>query len=246
MSQNMIDEETVAQRGNPSFVWREGQMRRFDMIRQAVALEGKRVLDVGCGMGMYTGAFAQHSGHVVGVEVEADRARAAYQQVPRVAQAVGEALPYVADSFDVVFSHEVLEHVHEDRLCAEEMVRVTRPGGHIVIFVPNRLYFLETHGIYWRGVYHFGNKPLVNWLPNGLRNRFAPHVRAYTGRSLKRLFAGLPVELRVHTQIYPGYDNIVARRPGLGRMLQTITYTLERTPLRAMGLSHFLVLQVTS
>ena len=246
MSHDMIDEETVAQRGNPSFVWREGQTRRFNMIHQAVAMEGKRVLDVGCGMGMYTGAFAQHSEHVVGVEVEADRARAAYQQVPRVTQAVGEALPYVADSFDVVFSHEVLEHVHDDRLCVEEMVRVTRPGGYIVIFVPNRLYFMETHGIYWRGVYHFGNKPLVNWLPNGLRDRLAPHVRAYTGRSLKRLFAGLPVELRVHTQIYPGYDNIVARRRGLGRMLQTITYTLERTPLRAMGLSHFLVLQVTS
>ncbi len=246
MSYDRIDKETVAERGNPSFVWRAGQTRRYDMIFQALALEGKRILDVGCGMGMYTGAFAQHSEHVVGVEVEADRARAAYQQVPRIAQAVGEALPYVAKSFDVVFSHEVLEHVSDDRRCAEEMVRVTRPGGHIVIFVPNRLYFLETHGIYWRGVYHFGNKPLVNWLPNGLRNRLAPHVRAYTGRSLKRLFLDLPVCVRVHTQIYPGYDNVVARRPGLGHMLQRITYTLERTPLRALGLSHFLVLQVAS
>jgi SAM-dependent methyltransferase len=244
MSHNTMHEEIAARRGNPSFVWRAGQVRRLDMIFQALALEGKRVLDIGCGVGMYTGAFAQHSEHVVGVEVEAERARAAYEQVPRIAQAVGEALPYVTNSFDVVFSHEVLEHVHEDRLCAAEMVRVTRPGGHIVIFVPNRLYFLETHGIYWRGVYHFGNKPLVNWLPNALRNRLAPHVRAYRGRDLKGLFTGLPIQVRVHTQIYPGYDNIVARRPRLGRLLQGITYTLERTPLRAMGLSHFLVLEV--
>jgi SAM-dependent methyltransferase len=244
MSHDRVD-ETTAWRGNPSFVWREGQTRRFDMVCQALALQGKRVLDMGCGVGMYTGAFAQHSEHVVGVEVEADRARAAYEQVPRIAQAVGEALPYAAGSFDVVFSHEVLEHVREDRLCAAEMVRVTRPGGHIVIFVPNRFYFMETHGIYWRGVYHFGNKPLVNWLPNGLRNRFAPHVRAYTGRALKRLFAGLPVKVQVHTQVFAGYDNILARRPRLGRLLRDITYTLERTPLRAMGLSHFLVLRVT-
>jgi SAM-dependent methyltransferase len=236
----------AALRGNPSFVWREGQIRRLEMVCRAVPLEGKRVLDMGCGVGMYTGAFARYSKHVVGVEVEADRARAAYEQVPRIAQAVGEALPYVTHSFDVVFSHEVLEHVREDRLCAEEMVRITRPGGHIVIFVPNRLYFLETHGIYWQGVYRFGNIPLVNWLPNRLRNRLAPHVRAYTSRGLRRLFAGLPVKVRIHTQIYPGYDNIVARRPRLGRMLQTLTYSLERTPLQAIGLSHFLVLEVTS
>jgi hypothetical protein len=45
----------------------------------------------------------------------------------------------------------------------------------------------------------------------------------------------------VHTQIYPGYDNIVARQPQLGRLLRALTYALEATPLRAFGLSHFLV-----
>jgi SAM-dependent methyltransferase len=153
-------------------------------------------------------------------------------------------LPFAADTFDVVFSHEVLEHVADDRLCAREMVRVTRPGGRIVIFVPNRAYFFETHGLYWRGVYHFGNKPLINWLPNVLRNRLAPHVRAYTGRGLRRLFADLPVRVVVHTQIYPGYDNIVARLPRLGQLLQWVTYALEKTPFRVFGLSHFLVLEV--
>jgi SAM-dependent methyltransferase len=153
-------------------------------------------------------------------------------------------LPFADNTFDVVFSHEVLEHVADDRLCARELVRVARPGGQIVIFVPNRAYFFETHGIYWRGVYHFGNKPLINWLPEVLRNRLAPHVRAYTGRGLRRLFAGLPVHVVAHTQIFPGYDNIVARLPRVGRFLQRMTYALEKTPLRFFGLSHFLVLEV--
>jgi SAM-dependent methyltransferase len=161
-----------------------------------------------------------------------------------VIQAQGEELPFPSNTFDIVHSHEVLEHVTDDRRTVCEMVRVARPGGRIVIFVPNRLYAFETHGIYWRGTYHFGNKPFVNWLPTPLRNRLAPHVRAYTRRDLQHLFRGLPVRTIVDTQVYPGYDNIVARKPRLGRLLRRLTYTLEKTPLRIFGLSHFLVLQI--
>jgi len=236
--------EQAALRGNPSFVWRAGQERRLAMMRRYAPLEGRRVLDVGCGMGMYTSAFLRYTPYVFGVEIEADRVLEARTRTRGIARAVGETLPFVDNTFDVIFSHEVLEHVADDRLCAREMVRVVRPGGQIVIFVPNRAYFFETHGIYWRGVYHFGNKPLVNWLPDALRNRLAPHVRAYTGRDLRRLFADLPVRVVVHTQIYPGYDNIVARIPRVGRFLQQMTYALEKTPLRFFGLSHFLVLEV--
>jgi SAM-dependent methyltransferase len=237
--------EDAALRGNPSFVWRAGQERRLALIRQTIPLEGQRVLDVGCGIGMYTSAFLRYTPHVTGVEIEIERAVEARHRAQGVTQAVGEALPFEDRSFDVVFSHEVLEHVRDDRRCAAEMVRVTQPGGHIIIFVPNRLYPFETHGIYWRGRYYFGNKPLVNWLPNRLRNRLAPHVRAYTRGGIRGLFANLPVRTVTHTQIYPGYDNIVARRPRLGQWMRSVTYGLERTPLRTMGLSHFLVLQVS-
>lgn len=236
--------EQAALRGNPSFVWRAGQERRLALTRRYAPLEGRRVLDVGCGMGMYTSAFLRYTPHVFGVEIEADRAREARTRTQGVVRSVGESLPFADNTFDVVFSHEVLEHVADDHLCARELVRVARPGGRVVIFVPNRAYFFETHGIYWHGVYHFGNKPLVNWLPDALRNRLAPHVRAYTGRAIRRLFAGLPIRVLVHTQIYPGYDNIVARLPRLGHFIQWITYALEKTPFRCLGLSHFLVLEV--
>jgi len=122
-------------------------------------------------------------------------------------------------------------------------VRVTQSGGRIIIFVPNRLYPFETHGIFWRGRYHFGNAPFVNWLPTPLRDRLVPHVRAYTIRELRRLFNGLPVKVLHHTQVFPGYDNIIARAPSLGRMLRIITYALEHTPLRIFGLSHLLVVE---
>jgi SAM-dependent methyltransferase len=221
-----------------------------------VKLPDQRVLDVGCGVGMYTAAFLRETPHVFGVEIERERALDARERTAGMVQAPGERLPFPDATFDVVFSHEVLEHVADDRACVAEMVRVTRgpeagvppdaegrPGGRIVVFAPNRLYPFETHGVFWRGCYHFGNVPLVNWLPTPLRDRLAPHVRAYTAGDLRRLFTGLPVRVVHHTQVFPGYDNIVARTPALGRALRTVTYALERTPLRAFGLSHLLVVE---
>jgi SAM-dependent methyltransferase len=211
------------------------------MVRRWAKLENRCVLDVGCGVGMYTAAFRRETPHVFGVEIERERAIEARERTGGVVEAVGEQLPFPDATFDLVFSHEVLEHVTDDRVCVQEMVRVTRPGGRLVVFVPNRLYFFETHGVFWRGEYHFGNVPLVNWLPTALRDRLAPHVRAYTAAGMRRIFRGLPVRIIHHTQIFPGYDNIVARAPALGRALRSITYALERTPLRHFGLSHLLV-----
>jgi SAM-dependent methyltransferase len=217
------------------------------MIREAAGdrLAGGHALDVGCGVGAYMHAFGQSTPHVFGVEIEGDRAREAFTH-GAVAQSPAEALPFADGVFDLVLSHEVVEHVADDRASAAEMVRVLKPGGRLVLFCPNRLYPFETHGHYLRGRYHFGNTPLVNYLPNRLRNRLAPHVRAYTAGDVRALFEGLPARIITHTQIYPGYDNILARRPGLGLLLRRVTYGLERTPLRAFGLSHFLVAEKTS
>lgn len=229
------------ERGNPSFVWRAGQERRLDLVRQHVPLRGRRVLDAGCGMGMYVAAFLREGAEVFGIEIEGDRAHAARQVSPHIAVASAEALPLAGGSFDLVFSHEVLEHVEKDREAVREAARVLRPGGHLVVYVPNRWYPFETHGIEWRGKYHFGNIPLVNYLPARWRDRLCPHARAYTGRQIRRLFAGAPLDIVAHTQIYPGFDNIVARRPLLGRLLRRLFYLLERSPLRILGLSHFVV-----
>jgi hypothetical protein len=46
-----------------------------------------------------------------------------------------------------------------------------------------------------------------------------------------------------HGIIYPGFDNVVASRPAAGRALRRLLYALERTPMQAFGISHFLVLE---
>lgn len=244
-SRQETEQTTAALRGHPSYVWREGQERRLQMVRRWASIDGCRLLDVGCGLGMYTEAFGRYTPYVYGVEIEAQRAREAWQRgrARGITVSPGEGLPFADGSFDVVFNHEVLEHVVDDALAVAEMVRVCRTGGRVVSFCPNRWYPFETHGCYWRGRYSFGNKPFVNYLPDSMRDRLVPHVRAYTGHSLWRLFADQPVRLIYHTRIYAGYDNIVARWPRVGNLLRRGSYTLERTPLQVLGLSHFLVVE---
>jgi SAM-dependent methyltransferase len=229
--------------GHPSYVWRFGQDRRLDLMRRQAPLDGRRILDVGCGLGMYVRRFRAFSDEVYGVDVDPDKVAQASRELPNLQVAPAETLPFPAGRFDVVLLHEVLEHVTDDRAALAEALRVTGAGGRVLVFVPNRGYPFETHGWYWRGRYRFGNIPLINYLPNHWRNRLAPHVRVYTSRDLRRLAAGLPGHIVHHTQIYPGFDNLIARRPRLGAALRRLLYALESSPLRAFGLSHFMVIE---
>lgn len=227
--------------GHPSYVWRAGQERRLDLIRRWARVQGADVLVDGAGVGMYSQHLAAAGARVASIDIDHASMVIASQTVNNCVVAACEALPFASGSFDTVFSHEVLEHVRDDAVTLREAARVLRPGGRLVLFTPNRLYPFETHGHYWRGTYHFGNTPLINWLPDALRDRLAPHVRAYTRGDLRRLLAPLPLRLLCFTQVYPGYDNIIYRFQRLGRLVRAATYTLENTPLRAFGLSHFLV-----
>ncbi len=242
--------EKAALRGRPSLVWRAGQERRLKMILEAAeGRERGRVLDNGCGIGAYLEHLTPLAERAFGLERDLEHAVGARAVCSDVISARGEQLPFPDGVFDLVVSHEVLEHVNDDRFALQEIVRTLRrpaegvPGGRLVLFVPNRGYPFETHGIYWRGTYRFGNKPFVNYLPMALRNRLAPHVRVYTAGQLGKLVADLPVRIVRRTIIYGAYDNLIARSPAFGRLLRSILQAFERTPLRAFGLSHFWVLE---
>lgn len=235
--------EKAAERGEPGYVWRAGQERRLAMIRRWINLEGAVILDNGCGLGTYLDHFAPYTAHRFGLEIEHDRAVKALPTACGIVQAAGERLPFADATFDFVFSNEVIEHVTDDRQAVKEMVRVVKGHGRVLIFCPNRWYPVEQHGIYWRGQYKFGNIPLVNYLPNPLRDKLAPHVRTYSKGSLLKLLAGLPVNIIHHSRIFGGYDNIEYRLPRLGKTIKNSLYAAEKTPFSVLGISHLLVLE---
>lgn len=234
----------AAERGEPSYIWRAGQQRRLEMIRSGAGPRiGGDILENGCGLGLYLEHLAPFGGRLVGLEYDLERAREAKQVADLIVGAAGEYLPFPANHFDLVISNEVIEHVIDDQKAVQEMVRTLKPGGRILLFCPNRWYPFETHGIYWREEYRFGNKLFVNYLPRSIRNRLAPHVRVYRRRDLQDLFQGLPARIITKRVIFGGYDNIIARFPLIGRWIRSILHFLERTPLQALGLSHFWVIQ---
>jgi SAM-dependent methyltransferase len=229
--------------GHPSYVWRRGQERRLDLIRRHVELEGRRVLDVGCGIGTYVTKFAAFTPEAYGVDIDPEKVEIAQRTLQHVCWAPAEELPFEDNSFDVIMLHEVIEHVEDDRQSIREAVRCLRPGGKVIIFAPNRLYPFETHGFYLGQRFVFRLLPFVNYTPDPIRNIFCHHVRIYTRRGIERLFDGLDVDFVVRSHIYPGFDNIAQRKPKLGQVMQLLTDVAERTPLRAFGISHFVVAQ---
>lgn len=245
MNQRNFDK--AALRGEPSYVWRAGQQRRLEMI---VRFAGERIkgniLEDGCGVGMYVEHLAPFGGKIFGLEFDFERAAEAGHNSPNIFNAAGEFVPLPSGTFDLILSHEVIEHVQDDRAAIREMVRVLRPGGRITLFCPNRGYPFETHGIYWNGKYSFGNKLFVNYLPRTLRDKLAPHVRVYSTNDLQKLFEGLPVKFVERTIIFGAYDNIIARFGPLGKFLRGILQFLESTPLKIFGLSHFWVIEKTN
>ena len=246
------DLNKAALRGEPSYVWRAGQERRLEMILRAAGkrIQG-RILENGCGVGMYVEHLAPFGGTVIGLEYDFLRAAEARTRAAYILNAAGECIPLPSSTFDLILSHEVIEHVQDDRAVIREMIRVLRspdpasgkPGGRVIIFCPNRGYPFETHGIYWKGSYYFGNKLFVNYLPRAVRNKLAPHVRVYSSRDLQKLFDGLPVKFIERTIIFGAYDNIIVRFGPLGKLLRSVLQFLEKTPLKIFGLSHYWVVE---
>ena len=229
--------------GRPSYVWGFGQERRLSILRRYTTLEGRRLLDVGCGIGTYVRRLMELSHEVYGVDVDEERVRRGSREVPNLALAVAENLPFADNVFDFILLNEVLEHVRDERATLREALRVAKPGGRVAVYTPNRLFPFETHGILLGRRHLFGNVPFVNYLPGPLRRRLAPHVRAYSARDLLALHKGLPARLVAHSYVFPGFDKTAGRSRLLASLLRHLCYALENTPLAIFGLSHLMILE---
>lgn len=111
-------------------------------------VEGKDVLDVGCGYGYGVGLFSRYARSVIGLDYERDVIRYARRHYSRencrfVVHDANLRYPFDDESFDIVFVSNVLEQLKEYEYSINEMKRVLRKGGWVIIKTRNRRYVKE-------------------------------------------------------------------------------------------------------
>lgn len=107
----------------------------LDLLREHGDLEGATVLDVGAGPSEFARAFRRAGAHYI--PVDHDAGVASVRDGGVVADALH--LPVADGAVDVVFSSNMWEHVPDPEAVAEEMLRVTRPGGLVFLSYTNWL-----------------------------------------------------------------------------------------------------------
>jgi SAM-dependent methyltransferase len=154
--------------------------------RELAAVAGARVLNVGSGPFLERPSFPPGCDyHACDVDPQAVEAVAArYPDVPAALIRPGEPLPYPDGTFDVVMASEVIEHVVDAGPWLDELLRVLRPGGRLLLTTPN---------------YGWSTLPLIERTVLELvarRQGFTRrgiHPNKLTRRTLRRLLASKPV-----------------------------------------------------
>lgn len=179
---------------------------------------GRQVLDIGSSIGVHALAAIQEGGHVTGVdkfvfpEIPSNAFQLTRQVFDQVASVwssrgltmmfhdVDSVLPFASNSFDLVVSNAVIEHLHgSHKTVFSEAYRVLKPGGSFVVTTPNLVCLLK------RIRFLIGRSP--NWDIQDFFNaegRFIGHTREFTVDECRQMatWSGFTV---VKAQAMPTY-----------------------------------------
>lgn len=124
-------------KSDTKIAWQYDRMLRCGGVASG---EAARVLDVGCGAAPGLRYLHTRGIEAVGVDVSAVALAAARHLLPEAQLArcdIDEGLPFAADRFDLVLMSEIVEHVAALLGVLQEVRRVLRPGGALVLTTPN-------------------------------------------------------------------------------------------------------------
>lgn len=188
-------------------------------LRRWADLSGATVLDVGGGAGYFADAFRAAGATYVGLEPDAGEMTARGEAEPGTLRGSGEELPIRSGVLDVCYSSNVLEHVRRPLTMADEMVRVTKPGGIIYLsFTP----WLSPWGGHETAPWHYlgGHRARRRYQRrNGVepKNKFGESLFVASAGAVARWAKGCPDAdlLAVLPRYHPWWAAWVARVPGL-------------------------------
>ncbi|MGW0862950.1 class I SAM-dependent methyltransferase [Streptomyces sp. NPDC002611] len=170
-------------------------LRQARMLARALGPAGDRprtVLDIGCGDGTAAATAAPLlPGHrVIGVDWSQDALRRARTRIPYAVRGelTGGGLPFASESADAVLFSEVIEHLVDPDAALDEIRRILRPGGHLMLSTPNLAAW------YNRALLLAGVQPVFSEVSlRGIHGRpgkeVVGHLRLYTARALREFVA---------------------------------------------------------
>jgi SAM-dependent methyltransferase len=136
-------------------LWSE-HLARYAFARRYV--EGKRVLDAGCGTGYGSAELARSASSVTGVDLAPDAITFAFENYSAAGlhfcMSTCSAMPFPTNVFDVVVAFEVIEHLPHYRAFLEECARVLRHQGLFIVSSPNKRYYAESRARTGPNPYH--------------------------------------------------------------------------------------------
>jgi ubiquinone/menaquinone biosynthesis C-methylase UbiE len=168
---------------------------------------GKKVMEIGCGMGTMSMNWAQHGAimHAMDLNPKAvSETTARFRTlglVPRIVQGDANVIPFPDNSFDYLYSWGVLHHSPDLDRSISEVFRVLRPGGEFGIMLYHRSSFLYWYFIRWMEGYLNAESKFLTTLQlasrytDGDKQEGNPHTWPVTKPEMRRLFQPYCAEL---------------------------------------------------
>ena len=236
----MTPSENTIARGKPADYGQEIVKRRFRLTSSLVDLRNKSVLDFGCGNGAQTVEFIGSGCRITAVDIDQRDLDVLkdYLQSNNLNSIVpvrygGSTLPLDSGSFDLIVSYEVIEHVQNESQTLDELYKVLKPGGEMVISVPNKGWIFETHGanlplLPWNRV------PFFSWLPHSIHSRYAK-ARIYKKNEITRLLTDHRFDILKTVYITAPMD--VVKVPWLKSFLRSTLFAGDTTTVSILSTS---------
>ena len=131
----------------PSVIIQERQDYTLNYVDRLGLGKGAKVLDLGCGTGLTSAKLLQRGFNVIGIDVSKKMLELARRNCCNCTEECNavfqlgdvEDLGLKNDSFDAVIAMGVVEYLKWDRWALQEMHRILKPGGYLIVTVPNRI-----------------------------------------------------------------------------------------------------------
>jgi len=185
-------------------------------------LKGKKLLDIGCGPGIHLKTYLERGAKGFGIDISSKMIELAKKHCPDAEFKVGSAykLEFEDNSFDIITSSLVLDHLQDFEKAAKEIQRVLKPGGLFIYSAPHPIVFMFFDAEGFVPTRDYFNKKIAYWNIVKIGKKFPDFPRILQEQFQTFLKEGFVLEDFIESQPkeewkekYPCLDEIYFKIP---------------------------------